>query len=165
MGFFLGSLIRMQSVHLLYLHFQVLVFSIIIFEIMRILCINEKSWSLTCAVSIINFFFALHLSFLALISEITSLHSELPPALSGCITMALIRIYAHLKLEDAVCLILFLAKLGVFYHRPCGKILNNCKRSWFWRRAEFVWKYHLRWNVGGPQPSVTWREDNCILQK
>lgn len=59
------------------------------------------------------FFFALHLRFLALISEITSLHSELPPALSRCITMALIRICAHLKLEDAVCLILFLAKLGV----------------------------------------------------
>lgn len=33
-----GSLIKMQ----LYLHFQFLVFSIIIFEIMRILCINKN---------------------------------------------------------------------------------------------------------------------------
>lgn len=36
-GIFEGSLIKMQ----LYLHFQFLVFSIIRFEIMRILCINK----------------------------------------------------------------------------------------------------------------------------
>lgn len=61
-------------------------------------------------------FFSLRLSFLALISEMISSHSELPPALSGCITVALIRICAHLKLEDAVCLMLLLAKLRVL---PC----------------------------------------------
>lgn len=59
------------------------------------------------------FFFALRLSFLALILEMIASHSELPPALSGCITVALIRTCAHLKLEDAVCLILLLAKLRV----------------------------------------------------
>lgn len=103
----------MQSVHLSYLHFQVLVFSIIIFEIMRILYINENLDHLPVQFPFLIIFLPYVLGFLALISNIISLHSELPLALSGCITMALIRICAHLILEDAICLILLLAELGV----------------------------------------------------
>jgi len=55
-GIFGGSLITMQSVHLLYLHFQVLVFSIIVFEIMGILCINENLGHLPVQFPLLIFF-------------------------------------------------------------------------------------------------------------
>lgn len=50
-GIFGGSLIKMQSVH-----FQVLVFSIIVFEIMKILCINENLDHLPAQFPLLIFF-------------------------------------------------------------------------------------------------------------
>lgn len=61
------------------------------------------------AVSIINQFCLTAQVFLALISAMSSLPTELPLALSEGIAMALIRIWAHLKVEGAVCFILLLA--------------------------------------------------------
>lgn len=60
MGFLGGSQVKMQSVHLLYLHLQVLVFSVTIFEIMRILCINENRDHLPAQFPLLIFFCLTH---------------------------------------------------------------------------------------------------------